>query len=101
MKLGESLMSSLYSALSCGLRCIMLPATDTPVAMACTWPETKADTVALLSSKRLMSALAGASLLISMSSMAPRVTASVLPPRSAKVLTGSDLAANTAWKKGE
>ncbi len=79
----------------------MLPATEAPVAMACTWPATKAETVALLSSRRLTSAVGGASLVISMSSMAPRVTATVLPARSAKLLTGSALAANTAWKKGE
>ena len=101
MKLGESFSTNLNSVPSCGLRAIMLPATEAPVAMACTWPETKAETVALLSSKRFTSALAGASLVSSMSSIAPRVTPTVLPARSAAPLMVMPLAANTAWKKGE
>ena len=67
-----------------------------PVATACTWPDTKAATVALLSSKRLTSAVGGAILVSSMSSMAPRVTLTVLPARSAGVFTASALGANTA-----
>ena len=101
MKLGLSFSSSLYSVLSCGLRAIRLPATDAPVAITCTWPETKAETVPLLSSKRLMSAVGGASLVSSWSSMAPRVTPTDLPARSANEASGIDLVANTAWKKGE
>jgi hypothetical protein len=79
----------------------MLPATEAPVAISCTWPATKEETVALLSSKRLMSVPAGASLVSSWSSMAPRVTPTLLPPRSAKLLMAMVLGANTAWKKGE
>ncbi len=30
--------SNLYSVPSCGLRAIMLPATEAPVAITCTWP---------------------------------------------------------------
>ena len=98
MKLGLSLSSNLYSAPSCGLRCIMLPATEAPVARSWVWPETKADTVALLSSKRLMSALAGATLVSSWSSKAPRVTAMLLPAKSFMLLMAKDLLANKAWK---
>ena len=79
----------------------MLPATEAPVAMSCVWPETKAETVALLSSKRLMSVLGGAILVSSRSYMAPRVTPTVLPARSAALLIGRPFDANTAWKKGE
>ncbi len=93
--------SSLNSTLSCGLRAIMLPATEAPVAITCTWPETKAETVALLSSKRLTSAPGGAIFVSSMSSMAPRVTPTVLPPRSAADFSAIALGANTAWKNGE
>ena len=101
MKLGESLRTNLNSVFKAGLRAIMLPATEAPVAMACTWPATNAETVALLSSKRLTSALAGAILVSSRSSIAPRVTDTVLPAKSAAPLMATPLAANTAWKKGE
>ena len=38
----------------------MFSATEMPVAIALTWPDTYAETVALLSSKRLTSVVAGA-----------------------------------------
>jgi hypothetical protein len=40
MKFGESFSSSLNSVPSCGLRAITLPATDAPVAISCTCPDT-------------------------------------------------------------
>ena len=43
----------------------------------------------------------GAIFVNSRSSIAPRVTPTVLPARSAALLTLIDLAANTAWKNGE
>ena len=67
--------------------------TDAPVAMTCTCPEMKDEMVALLSSKRLMSVPAGATLVSSWSSMAPRVTAMLLPLRSSMLLMASDLGA--------
>ena len=96
MKLGLSFNKSLYSVPSAGFLAIMLPATEAPVAISCVCPATKAATVALLSSKRLMSAPAGASLVNSWSSRAPRVTPTLLPPKSAKLFTFMLLAANTA-----
>ncbi|MCY1547607.1 hypothetical protein D9M68_836760 [compost metagenome] len=80
---------------------IMLSATETPVATNWVWPETKAETVALLSSKRLMSVLAGTTLVSSWSSMAPRVTATDLPPRALKSASAAALGPYTAWKNGE
>src|SRR3990167_4879865 len=100
MKLGLSLSSNLYSAESCGFLVIMLPATEAPRATNCTWPAVNAAMVALLSSKRLVSTPAGATLPSSWSSMAPRVTPTDLPARSAKLLTAIFLGPNTAWKKG-
>ena len=67
------------------------------MAIICTWPETKAETVPMLSSKRFTSAEAGATLVSAMSSIAPRVTPTDLPARSAGPLMLGDLAANTAW----
>ena len=46
-------------------------------------------------------AVGGAIFVSSMSSIAPRVTPTDLPARSAAVLTFVALAANTAWKNGE
>jgi len=79
---------------------MMVPAVDALVAMACVWPETKAEMLAAWSSKRLTSTPAGATLASSWSSMAPRVTATDLPVRSAKLLIDRLLLANTAWKNG-
>ena len=48
-----------------------------------------------------MSAFAGAIFVSSRSSIAPRVTPTVLPARSAALFTAVPFGANTAWKNGE
>ena len=101
MKLGESFSTNLYSTPSCGLRAISAPATWALVATSWVWPALKADTVALLSSKRRRSVLGGATLVSSVSSTEPRVTEIDLPARSAGVLTAMVLGPNTAMKNGE
>ena len=78
----------------------MAAATVLPVAIRSTWPETKAEIVALLSSKRLTVASGGAIFDSSCSSIAPRVAPMVLPLRSATPFTASALVPNTPEKNG-
>ena len=81
----------------------MLPATEAPVAISLHLARRRRPTtVALLSSKRLMSALGGAILveLQVLDRAARHADASCRPGRPA-LLTASALGPNTAWKNGE
>src|SRR5215472_7365846 len=81
-----------------GLRSAITAETVLPVAIKSTWPDKKAAIVALLLSKRLMLALAGARFDNDWSSTAPRVTATVVPARSAGLSTLMSLVPKTFYK---
>ena len=94
-------MTNFSNGARCGLRSAITAATVLPVAIRSTWPDTKAAMVALLSSKRLMVASAGARFDSACSSMAPRVAPTVLPVRSAGFVDlAMSLVPNTPEKNG-
>ncbi len=98
-KHGEFLITNLTSGRRGGFFARIAAATMLPAAISWTCPDRNAWIVALLSSKRLIVAF-GASCDSAISSSAPRVAPTVLPVRSAGVLTFTSDGPNTPWKYG-
>ncbi len=100
MKQGLSLITNLETGARPGLFSAIAAATTLPVAMMSTWPGEEGGDGGVVVLVALDGVVGGASLLISCSSMAPRVAPTVLPARSSGFSILASFRPNTPWKNG-